>query len=152
MSGSEAATVIRRAKGEDVEGILDLLAHYDAPRSYFDPFYFKDPSYRPEHSWVAEQDGRFVAHLRVFDRKVRASGSELRVAGIGNVITAPDQRGRGHAGRLLRAVTGLSAALAEDVVPGSRGGGNERVRTDGEDSRPPCPRCRAGTHVAPSHA
>jgi predicted N-acetyltransferase YhbS len=104
MSGSEAATVIRRAKGEDVEGILDLLAHYDAPRSYFDPFYFKDPSYRPEHSWVAEQDGRFVAHLRVFDRKVRASGSELRVAGIGNVITAPDQRGRGHAGRLLRAM------------------------------------------------
>jgi hypothetical protein len=34
MSGSEATTVIRRAKGEDVEGILDLLAHYDVPRSY----------------------------------------------------------------------------------------------------------------------
>jgi predicted N-acetyltransferase YhbS len=103
MSRGEAA-LIRRAKGEDVERILDLLGHYDAPRSYFEPFYLKDPSYRPEHSWVAEQDGRFVAHLRVFDRRIRVSGTELRVAGIGNVITAPDQRGRGYAGQLLRAM------------------------------------------------
>ena len=98
------AAVVRRARAEDVERILDLLAHYDMPRSYFEPFYLKDPSYRPEHSWVAEQDGRLAAHVRVFDRRVRACGTELRVAGIGNVITAPDQRGRGHAGRLLEAV------------------------------------------------
>jgi predicted acetyltransferase len=104
MSRSEAATIIRRAKGEDVEGILDLLTHYDAPRSYFEPFYYKNPTYRPEHSWVADQGGRLVAHLRVFDRKIRVSGSELRGASVGNVITAPDQRGRGQAGQLLRAV------------------------------------------------
>ena len=71
MSRSEAATIIRRAKDEDVEGILDLLTHYDAPRSSFEPFYYNDPTYRPEHSWVADQGGRLVAHLRVFDRKIR---------------------------------------------------------------------------------
>ncbi len=99
----EPAT-IRRARAEDVEPILDLLAHYDAPRSYFEPFYLSDPSYRPEHSWVADQEGRLVAHLRVYDRPVRVGGARLRVGGIGNVITAPDQRGRGHAGRLLEAM------------------------------------------------
>ena len=104
MSSSGEAAVVRRARAEDVEQILDLLAHYDMPRSYFEPFYLKDSSYRPEHSWVAEQDGRLAAHIRVFDRRVRACGTELRVAGIGNVITAPEQRGRGHAGRLLEAM------------------------------------------------
>jgi predicted N-acetyltransferase YhbS len=87
-----------------VEPILDLLAHYERPRSYFEPFYLKDRTYRPEHSWVAEQGDRLLAHLRVFDREVRVGGARLRIAAIGNVITAPDQRGRGHAGRLLDAM------------------------------------------------
>ncbi len=102
MSSDGAA--IRRARDEDVQNILDLLAYYEVPRSYFEPFYLRDPSYRPEHSWVAKKDGRLLAHLRVFDRTIRVGEAELRVAAIGNVITAPDQRGRGHAGRLLDAM------------------------------------------------
>ncbi len=101
--GSDGVT-IRRAGEEDVENILDLLAYYEAPRSYFEPFYLRDPIYRPEHSWVAEEDGCLLAHLRVFDRTIRVGEAELRVAAVGNVITAPDQRGRGHAGRLLDAM------------------------------------------------
>jgi predicted N-acetyltransferase YhbS len=104
MSVSEAAAVIRRGRSEDVEPILDLLAHYERPRSYFEAFYLKDPSYHPEQSWVAEQVGRLLAHLRVFDREVRVGGARLRVVAIGNVITTPDQRGRGHAGQLLDAM------------------------------------------------
>jgi GNAT superfamily N-acetyltransferase len=104
MSVSEGAAVIRQGQAGDVEPILDLLAHYERPRSYFEPFYLRDPSYRPEHSWVAEQGGRLLAHLRVFDREILVGGTGLRVAAIGNVITAPDQRGRGHAGRLLAAM------------------------------------------------
>lgn len=101
---SSGGVVIRRARNEDVENILDLLAYYEVSRSYFEPFYLRDPTYRPEHSWVAEEDGRLLAHLRVFDRTIRVGEAELRVAAIGNVITAPDQRGRGHAGRLLDAM------------------------------------------------
>jgi predicted GNAT family N-acyltransferase len=104
MSRSKEAAGIRRGRADDVGPILDLLAFYDRPRSYFEPFYLKDPTYRPEHSWVVEEDGRLLAHLRVFDRTVRVGGTELRVAAIGNVITAPDQRGRGYAGRLLEAM------------------------------------------------
>ena len=100
----ESPAVVRRARDEDVEQILDLLAFYDVPRSYFAPFYLSDPSYRPECSWLVEEGGRLVAHLRVFDRVIRAGGTGLRVACVGNVITAPEGRGRGHAGRLLEAM------------------------------------------------
>jgi predicted N-acetyltransferase YhbS len=104
MSRSEEAAIVRRGKAEDVEQILDLLAFYERSRSYFEPFYLSDPSYRPEQSWVAEQDGRLLAHLRVFDREILVGGTALRVAAVGNVITAPAGRGRGHAGRLLEAM------------------------------------------------
>src|SRR5215211_3314711 len=100
----DTPAAVRRARPGEVDRILDLLAFYDPPRSYFEPFYLKDATYRPEHSWVAEQEGRLLAHLRVFDREIRVGGARLRVAAVGNVITAPDQRGQGHAGRLLGAM------------------------------------------------
>jgi hypothetical protein len=65
------------------------------PRSYFGPFYLKVPTYRPEHQWVVEQNSHLLAHLRVFDRVVLIGDAVLRVAAIGNVITAPEQRWHG---------------------------------------------------------
>ncbi len=53
MSMSKGATVIRRGRADDVEPILDLLAHYERPRSYFEPFYLKEPTYRPETMFSA---------------------------------------------------------------------------------------------------
>lgn len=103
--------VIRRARVEDLEAILDLLTEYELPRSYFEPFYLRDPMYRPEHSWVVEQNGRLAAHLRLYDRWIRMHDSVVHVAGVGNVITAQAFRGRGYAGRLLGAMT--AAARAE---------------------------------------
>ena len=50
MSRSKEGALIRRGRAEDVEPILDLLAFYERPRSYFEPFYLTDPTYRPEHS------------------------------------------------------------------------------------------------------
>lgn len=100
----ESPPVLRRARAEDVDPILNLLAFYDVPRSYFEPFYLNDPTYRPQHSWVVEEDGCLLAHLRIFDRRIRLGGTELRVAGVGNVITAPGGRGRGYAGWLLEAM------------------------------------------------
>jgi predicted N-acetyltransferase YhbS len=95
--------IVRTATPADVEAILDLLTEYDLPRAYFEPWYRADPTYRPEHSWVVEVDGRLAAHLRIFDRFVRLHGTVARIAGIGNVITARAFRGQGFAGRLLRA-------------------------------------------------
>ena len=97
--------IVRRGRRSDLEAILDLLTEYGHGRAFFEPRYYVDPTYRPEFSWVAEDRGRIVAHLRVFDRTIRLfSGRSLRVAGVGNVITASAARGQGHAGRLLAAM------------------------------------------------
>src|SRR5581483_6927031 len=102
------------AQASDVEAILDLLTHYDLPRQVFEPFYRDDPTYRPEDSWVVEQDGRLVAHLRIYDRTLYLGGARLRVAGVGNVITDRTERGRGWAGQLLE---GVLAALPGEGYP-----------------------------------
>jgi len=111
MTPREApAGVVRRARRDELAAILDLLTEYDLPRSVFEPWYLHDPSYRPEQSWVVEESSRLVAHVRVFDRWLRIGGASIRIAGIGNVITAVAARGRGHAGRLLQtAVDALRA-------------------------------------------
>jgi predicted N-acetyltransferase YhbS len=112
MTTADASgTVIRQAQAADLDAILDLLTEYDLPRAHFEPFYLQDPTYRPEQSWLAEQDGRLAAHLRVYDRWIRIGGGRLRIAGVGNVITARAYRGRGLAGRLLEAtLAGVRAA------------------------------------------
>jgi GNAT superfamily N-acetyltransferase len=97
--------LVRRATPRDIDGILDLLTEYDLPRAYFEPYYYRDPTYRPEHSWLVEVDGRLAAHLRVYDRWIYMHGVTVHIAGIGNVITARAFRGQGFASQLLRAVT-----------------------------------------------
>jgi predicted N-acetyltransferase YhbS len=101
--------VIRAARADDIDRVLDLLTHYDQPRAAFEPWYEHDPAYRPEQSLLAETNGRLVAHLRIYPRRLRlGGGATMRVAGIGNVITAREARRQGHADRLLRAA--VSAA------------------------------------------
>lgn len=95
---------IRQGRQEDIEPILDLLTEYELPRQYFEPFYLNDSSYRPEQSWVVEQHGRLLSHLRIFDRWLRLGQAHLHVAGIGNVITAREARGQGYFGAIMRAM------------------------------------------------
>ena len=103
-SGSEVPVTIRRGTPEDIESILDLLTEYGLPRSSFEPLYLNDTSYRPEQSWVVEQNGRLVSHLRIFDRWIRVGRTKLHIAGVGNVITAPDARGHNYSGQIMRAM------------------------------------------------
>lgn len=101
---------VRRARDSDVEPILDLLTHYDLPRSHFEPLYHEDPTYRPEQSLVAEADGDLVAHLRLFPRELRlgTAARTLPVLGVGNVVTAREWRERGHLRRFLGRVLGAA--------------------------------------------
>jgi len=95
---------IRRCTSKDIEPILELLTEYGLPRSYFEPFYLNDSSYRPEQSWVVEQHGQLLSHLRIYDRWIRISRAKLHIAGVGNVITAREARGHGYAGKIMRAM------------------------------------------------
>src|SRR5438045_5672645 len=103
MSSSSAAPItIRRGIAEDIEPILNLLTEYGLPRSYFEPFYLNDSSYRPEQSWVIEEYGQLVSHIRIYDRWIRVEQAKVHIAGIGNVITALNARGHGYAGKIMR--------------------------------------------------
>lgn len=95
---------VRTATDADVEPILDLLTHYDLPRSHFEPLYYEDPGFRPEQSLVAEADGALVAHVRLFPRTLRIGEARLPVLGVGNVVTAREWRERGHLRRFLSRV------------------------------------------------
>lgn len=104
--------VVRRAVEADVGRILDLLTHYDQPRAAFEPWYVADSAYRPEDSWLVEDSGALVAHLRIYPRRLRIGpAAVLPVAGIGNVVTARSARGQGYADRLIQAAV---RAAAED--------------------------------------
>lgn len=103
-AGQEPPVTIRRGRPGDLDAILDLLTEYEIPRAYFEPHYHHDPSYEPAHTWLAEQAGRPLAYLRLFDRTIRVGAAYLRIAGVGHVITAKAARGRGYAGQLLSAL------------------------------------------------
>jgi predicted N-acetyltransferase YhbS len=101
---ARSRAIVRRGRQSDVDAILELLKEYGLGREYFEPRYRHDPTYRPELSWIAVLEERVVAHARVFDRTIRLGSGVLRIAGVGNVITALAHRGAGHAGRVRQAL------------------------------------------------
>jgi N-acetylglutamate synthase-like GNAT family acetyltransferase len=146
---------IRQATSSDVDAILDLLTHYELPRAAFEPYYAVDSTYRPEHSWVAEERGRLLAHLRIYERRMRLLGGVVRMGGIGNVVTHRDARGRGIAHALLdRVCEHLDAQYAVSLLwthaPALYSAhGWQRVPDDGlvvrsQPTAHPAPRTRRG--------
>lgn len=82
---------------------LDLWARVFAPSHDYFERYFQDPLWKPDYTRVAVIEGRLVAAMQVVRRPVRlTSGKTLWMAGIANVATLPDYRGRGLASQLLR--------------------------------------------------
>src|ERR1035441_4564471 len=81
VASDPGGLLIRPARPDDIDGVLDLLTHYDQPRAAFEPWYEHDPTYRPEQSWLAETNGRLVAHLRIYPRQLRlGTGATMTVA------------------------------------------------------------------------
>ncbi|MFM7444758.1 MAG: GNAT family N-acetyltransferase [Tabrizicola sp.] len=65
--------------------------------------------FQTRHSWrhVIRED-RIIAHLAVQLRAVRIGEDLVTVAGIADVATDPDHRGKGHAAALLQAALGTA--------------------------------------------
>jgi N-acetylglutamate synthase-like GNAT family acetyltransferase len=102
----------RPARPGELPAILDLLAEYGLPSSWFDARYTPDPSFRIEQSWVVEEHGQLVAHLHFYHRTLYLGPARLPIAGLGNVITHPAHRHQGHAARLLTAALGAAQATS----------------------------------------
>ena len=62
-------------------------------RSYFQQ--------RPHFRLVWRQDGQIIGHMAVMVRGIRLGGELVAVAGLADVATDPDHRGKGIAGGLL---------------------------------------------------
>ncbi|MFE3836632.1 GNAT family N-acetyltransferase [Pseudogemmobacter sonorensis] len=75
--------------------------------------------YLIRHDWrhVIREEGGIIAHLAVQLRAMRLGGRLITVAGIADVATDPDHRGKGHAAKLLRdAIAQAGQARAEFVL------------------------------------
>lgn len=88
--------------------LLELLDPWELPDGWRGPNYFRrymdhDPSYRDENIWVAAEGRELLACLQIFPRRIRVLGHAIPCGGLGTLFTAPDQRGKQLASRLLEA-------------------------------------------------
>ena len=95
---------IRAARRPELPAIYDLLdvAFGDAPRRLFVDQTEGDSTFRLRDARIAVEDGKVLAHVRVFRRRMTLRGTRVRAGGIGSVASAPEARGRGLPTHLLR--------------------------------------------------
>lgn len=67
--------------GKDIFGVQDKLFQWRPKDWHF----------------IVEDEGRVVSHVGVLEATVRVGGREIRVGGIGGVVSVPEASGRGHA-------------------------------------------------------
>jgi N-acetylglutamate synthase-like GNAT family acetyltransferase len=105
VSTGTAVPALQRLDRAGVQRHLDTLTEWLLPDSF----------YRVQHTWpqlyrsdgggnflVLLQQGRLVSHCAFREAILFAGQGTLRAALLGSVATDPAERGRGHAGRLLR--------------------------------------------------
>jgi len=61
-----------------------------------------DPGFSTELSYVVELEGRVVSHVQIVEKRLRTTLGVVRTAGVANVSTDPEHRGRGLATSLLK--------------------------------------------------
>ncbi len=100
--------VIRTYAPGDEERVADLLRecfgtyrNYGLDGSKWLEYTRLNAGFRLEGAYLLEVGGRLVSHVQVVEKRLRTAAGTLAVAGIANVATHPDFRGRGYATRLL---------------------------------------------------
>jgi len=95
--------VFRDLRPEEQAACLDLWAQVFSPNHDYFERYFHDPHWKPAYTRVCAVEDKLVAAVQVVRRPVRiANGQTLWMAGIANVATLPEHRGRGYASQLLQ--------------------------------------------------
>jgi predicted acetyltransferase len=94
---------IKRASRETIPEILRFQSEaFGLPVQHFQELIERDPWFEPENILVLLSHGKLVSSLQIFPKPVRIGGASARMGGVGNVVTHPRYRGRGHATRLLK--------------------------------------------------
>ncbi len=92
----------RTLRLNEQEECLQLWTRIFTPGEDYFVRYFLDPLWKPDYTRVCELDGRLIATVQIVRRAVRLNGHTVWMAGIANVATLPDYRGRGLASQLMR--------------------------------------------------
>ena len=100
---------------DEREAVLALLDGWPLPdrwrgRDFFRRYVERDPTFRDDNVWVAEQDGALVACVQIFPRRLRVRGAAVPTGGIGSVFTSERARGGGLASALLEAAVAAMRA------------------------------------------
>jgi predicted N-acetyltransferase YhbS len=107
MSEVSSLIAIRRARPEDVRAIVDLTNQVFRPKSSGKPpsMGLQFPLFLSERNadslFIAEDDGRIVAHNGLMLSKIIINGHSVTMASMGAVCTDPDYQGQGIATRVL---------------------------------------------------
>ena len=106
---TETESRIRTATPADREGLLDLIdtafSPKDGPRRSFAeelPHLFTDA--RMGCHWIYEEAGKILGCIGLYPYDFRAGNVTFHAAGVGQVCTRPDARGKGIMSTLLRSV------------------------------------------------
>ena len=92
---------------KDLEEIADMMGRVFRRLSWFEfyknrmDYQTKAPYYKPEHSRIAREDGRLMGHVSIVEKYIRIGESVVRMAGIGDVFTHPDARGKHVSSHLM---------------------------------------------------
>lgn len=107
---------LRAANRSDLPAVYRVLksAFTGGPIQLFIDQTEGDSMLRMRHVRVAEIDGRIVAHVRVFARRMLVRGVPVRAGGIGSVASALDARGLGLPSALLHDAIDV---MARDNMP-----------------------------------
>jgi len=93
----------------DLEEIADLKGKIFKRATYYEfyeermRFQTRDPWFLPEHAFIVRDGGRIVSHVSLFVRPLRFGPAILQTAGIGDVLTIPEYRGKGLSNLLMQA-------------------------------------------------
>jgi len=102
------ADVVRQALPSEHEQLLHLLERgFGHEEGFFQreiPHWYADPAICCASSHVIETSAGIVAHAGLYPIEMTAAGLSCKVGGVGGVVTAPEERGKGHMSRLLQHV------------------------------------------------
>lgn len=93
---------MRDLRPAEKEAFLELMEAAFDERGHFARYFEFDERLGASDTKVICDDGRLVAGLQIFTRRVRLGGEVVWLGGIGSVATHPDYERRGLASRLLR--------------------------------------------------
>jgi len=93
---------IRLATRDEISEVFRLQAKcYGLPEAHFRELSERDPWFKPENILLLRSSDKIASCLQIFPKPIRIGSASVTIAGVGNVATHPEYRGRGYATRLL---------------------------------------------------